>query len=78
MTSTYSRALTSPSDLSAAYLCLVLIRARGDAHGRPGQHQDGHDNAIQTKHLGEDEDQHHADVQPRLLRAGADYIEKYQ
>lgn len=51
---------------------IALIRAHGNIQPRPGQHQNRDDNAIQTQNLGEDEDEHHADVKPGLLRAGAD------
>lgn len=40
----------------------VLVRAT--ASGK----KDGHDGAVQTKRLGEDEDEHHGDVHAGLLR----------
>ena len=40
---------------------------------RPRQHQDRHDNAVKAQHLGENQDQDHADVQPGLLGARSHY-----
>ena len=37
-----------------------------------GEHQNGHDDAVQPQDFGKDEDEHHTDVQARLLRACAD------
>lgn len=68
-----------PSPLPPAFLPTSLfplsdsIGAHGHAKRRLCQHQNRHNHTIQTQHLGKDEDEHHADVQPRLLCAGTDY-----